>query len=149
MTSTMGRSTGRQRFVLYGVATATVVVLVVIGVLVWRTSATDGEAQRKANQLVAALDTAGARTPSTDQVVRLLGDDGGTICAAPNESLTKAAVLGRLANGAGGPGTRPVVADSRLVHGEVLVISIYCPDQLAGFQQFVSGLRTTTAGAGG
>ncbi|GAB3889743.1 hypothetical protein GCM10029964_060020 [Kibdelosporangium lantanae] len=148
MTSTMGRSTRKQRFVLYGAAIAVVVVLAVVGLLGWRASATGKEARRKADQLVAALDTAGARTPSADEIVRLLGDDGGAVCAAPNDALTKATMLGQLANGSGGPGTRAVVADSRLVYGEVLVISIYCPDQLAGFQQFVSGLKTGT-GAGG
>jgi len=148
MTSTMGRTTRRQRFVLYGVAVAAVGILVAIGLLAWRASATGKEAQRKADQLIAALDTAGARTPSADQVVRLLGDDGGVVCAAPNDALTKAAMLGQLANGSGGPGTRPVVADGKIVYGEVLVISIYCPDQLAGFQQFVSGVKTNTRAGG-
>ncbi len=138
----------RQRFVLYGSAAAVVVVLLIIALLSWRSSRTDKEAERKAAQLTAALSAAGARTPPTDQVVRLLGNDGGSVCAAPNEALVKAAALAGLANGAGGPGTRPVIADGRLLNGELLVISIYCPDKLPEFQQFVDGLSTTN-GEGG
>jgi hypothetical protein len=148
VTSTMGTVGRRQRFLLYGGVTVVVVVLLVVGLIVWRSSVSDREARQKADQLVSALDTTGARAPSVDQVVRLLGDDGGAVCAAPDEALTKATMLGELANGAGGPGTRPVVADSKVVYGEVLVISIYCPDKLAGFQQFVGGLQTSPVAGG-
>ncbi|MEV4314015.1 hypothetical protein [Actinocrispum sp. NPDC049592] len=138
----------RQRFVLYGSAAAVVVVLLIIALLSWRSSKADKEAERKAAQLTAALSAAGAQTPPADQVVRLLGTDGGSVCAAPNEALVRAAALAGLSNGAGGPGTRPVIADGRLLNGELLVISIYCPDKLPEFQQFVDGLATTD-GEGG
>ena len=74
-------------------------------------------------------------------VVRVLGDDGGAICQDPNGALSRAAVLGRLMNGAAGPGMRPVIADNRAVKGELLVIQIYCPDELPSFQEFVNDLN--------
>jgi hypothetical protein len=36
---------------------------------------------------------------------------------------------------------RPVIADNRVVKGELAIIQIYCPDQLPSFQEFVSGLN--------
>ena len=78
---------------------------------------------------------------SKDMVVRVLGDDGGAICQDPNAALSRAAVLDRLMNGAGGPGMRPVIADNRAVKGELLVIQIYCPDELPSFQEFVNDLN--------
>jgi hypothetical protein len=145
VTTTMGSTSRRKRFILYGVSAAVLVVLVIAGLIVRRQSTSDSEAQRKAEQLVAALSAAGAQAPSVDEVIGLLGADGGAVCASPNKALTQAAAQAQMANGSGGPGTRPVIADSRLVYGELLVISIYCPDQLAGFQQFVDELKTSDA----
>ena len=48
--------------------------------------------------------------------------------------------LGELANGAGGPGTRPVITDRRAVRGEALIISIYCPDELPEFTELVEAM---------
>jgi hypothetical protein len=143
VTTTMGSTSRRRRFILYGVIATVLVVLVIAGLIVRHPSTSDNEAQRKAEQLVAALSAAGTRTPAVEEVVRVLGDDGGAVCAGPNEALTRAAVQARLANGSGGPGTRPVIADGEILYGELLVISIYCPDKLAGFQQFVNELKTS------
>lgn len=141
-------TTRRERFVLYGVVTAVLAVMLVVGLLVWHSSMTDRAAEHKADQLVSALSAAGARTPAREDVVRLLGNDGGGVCAAPNDALVKAAALAGLANGAGGPGTRPLIADGRLLQGELLVISIYCPDKLPEFQRFVDGLKASATAGG-
>jgi hypothetical protein len=135
-------STPRVRYIIYGVVAAVVVILMVVGLFAWHRAKSDRDAEAKADQLIAALDVAGARTPSREQVVRVLGNDGGLVCANPNEFLNRAAMLGQLANGAGGPGSRPVIADSRAAKGELLVISVYCPEQLPAFQDFVNSLRT-------
>lgn len=74
--------------------------------------------------------------------MRVLGTDGGATCTDPNEALNRAILLSQLANGAGGPGARPVIADSRVVRGQLLIIEVYCPDQLEEFQQFVDDLKT-------
>jgi hypothetical protein len=66
-------------------------------------------------------------------VVRVLGDDGGAICDDPNSALKKAILYGQLTNGAAGPGIWPVIADNRVVQGELAVIKIYCPQELPEF----------------
>jgi Tfp pilus assembly protein FimT len=142
----MTTTSRRGRFILYGVVIAVAAMLIVIGLAVRRSAKSDQVAQQKADQLIAALTAAGARTPSRDEVIRLFGDDGGAVCAGPSDALRKAALLAGLGNGAAGPGARPVIAAGRLVRGEVLVISIYCPDKLAEFQQFVDQLKTVQGG---
>ena len=74
--------------------------------------------------------------------MRVLGDDGGAVCANPNKALSRATLLTQLANGASGPGARPVIADSRVVQGQVLIIQVYCPDELEEFQEFADDLKT-------
>ena len=74
--------------------------------------------------------------------MRVLGDDGGATCTDPNEALNRAVLLSQLANGSGGPGTRPVIADSRVIRGQLLIIEIYCPEELDDFKQFVEDLET-------
>lgn len=142
MTTTTSEPTRRVRFIIYGVVAAVVLIVLVVGLFAWRQAKSNQNAEAKADQLIAALDVAGARTPAREEIVRVLGDDGGLVCANPNEFLSRAAMLGQLANGAGGPGSRPVIADSRAAKGELLVISIYCPEQLPAFQDFVNSLRT-------
>ena len=57
--------------------------------------------------------------------------------------MRRAAYLAQLSNGAGGPGTRPVIADSKVAKGELAIITIYCPDKLSDFEEFIDELRTT------
>ena len=131
----------RERRTIYVVAAVVVVALVVVALLVRGERQTTTEAEQKAEQLLTALAAAGAPTPQVDQVVRVLGDDGGATCEDPGSALSRATLLGQLVNGAAGPGMRPVVADNRVVQGQLLVIQIYCPDELAGFQDLVDGLK--------
>jgi hypothetical protein len=135
-------ATRRERLIIYVLTGAVVLILMVLGLVAWQNAKVDQEAQRKADQLIAALTTAGAHTPPREQIVRVLGTDGGAICTNPNDSLIKATQQAQLSNGAGGPGTRPVIADSKAVEGGILMISIYCPDQLPEFQKFVEGLKS-------
>lgn len=132
----------RERVILYGVIAVLTVVLMVVAVATWRTEKSDRAAEEKADRLGAALAELGARVPDRDQIVGVLGNDGGPVCADPTSALQRAASLGQLSNGAGGPGTRPVIADSTVVEGELAIIAIYCPDQLSEFEEFVDDLRT-------
>ncbi|MFE0025080.1 hypothetical protein [Amycolatopsis sp. NPDC059021] len=138
----------RERFVLYGIFAAVLLILMGLGLLIGRTGQPLPRTHAKADQLIAALTIAGTRPPAREQVVRVLGDDGGAVCANPDDALLRAASATQLANGAGGPGTRPVIADRRLVVGETLVITTYCPDKLRGFEQSVSRLRTAETAGG-
>ena len=136
-------SSRRERVILYSVIAVLAAILMVIGVARWHTEKTTRAAEEKADRLTAALEELGARAPSRDQIVRVLDGDGGPVCADPASSLQRATYLAQLSNGAGGPGTRPVIVDSRVAKGELAIITIYCPDKLSDFEQFIDDLRTT------
>jgi hypothetical protein len=142
MTTTMETQTRRECSTLYIVIAVVVGALMIAGLLFYSSAKSTREAEEKADQLIAALEEVGARTPSRDQIVRVLGDDGGATCADPNEALNRAILLGQLANGAAGPGARPVITDNRVVQGQLLIIQVYCPEELGDFQKFVEDLKT-------
>ena len=75
----------------------------------------------------------------------VLGSDGGAICKNPSSALRQALLF---TNGAAGPGIRPVIVDSKIFKGELLVIQIYCPDELPRFQQMVERLKTAGVAGG-
>ena len=147
MTVTQKSSTDENRTV-YIVAGVVVVALMIIALLTFRSGKESEQAEQKADQLIAALTAVGARTPSQEQVVRLLGDDGGAVCDDPNGSLRKGILLGQLMNGAAGPGMRPVIADNRVVRGQLLVLQVYCPEELPRFQEFVDRLNLSDTATG-
>jgi hypothetical protein len=132
----------RERGWIFIVALVLLGVVTLAGVLAFNEGVDNAQAQNKANELVDALTEVGARTPDPDEVARVLGDDGGATCENPNEALSRAVLLSQLSNGATGPGARPVIADSRVVQGQLLIIEIYCPDELDDFKNFVDDLKT-------
>jgi len=140
MTVTESSPTQETR-TLYIVTGIIVAALVVIALLTFHSGKASQEAEQKANQLIVALTAAGARAPSQEQVVRLLGNDGGAACDDPNGALRKGVLLGQLMNGATGPGMRPIISDNPVVKGQLLVLKIYCPDKLPSFQEFVDSLN--------
>jgi hypothetical protein len=142
MSTSTETQTGRERSTIYIVLAVVIGALMVIGLFTYSSAKSTREAEEKADQLIAALEEAGARTPDKDQIVRVLGDDGGATCAHPNDSLSRAILLSQLANGAAGPGARPVIADSKVVKGQLLIIEIYCPGELEDFKQFVDSFKT-------
>lgn len=100
----------------------------------------------KAQQLLDSFHQAGISVSLTaDQVAQVLGTDGGATCADPNAALSRATLLAGLSNGAGGPGIRPTLVESRLFKGQLLIIQTYCPNELKRFQQFVDSLNTVKA----
>jgi hypothetical protein len=142
MSTVQESSTRRERSTTYAVIAIVLVILLVIGLITYSAGSSSAEAEDKANQLIAALEKAGVqRTPSVEQVTGVLGTDGGALCADPDAALRKSILFEMLANGAGGPGMRPVIADSRVIRGQLLVIEIYCPEELDGFRQFVDQLK--------
>nr|WP_300045242.1 hypothetical protein [uncultured Nocardioides sp.] len=132
----------RERSWIFITVVVLLAVVTLAGVLAFSRGVNDAQAQNKANELINALTEVGARTPDVDQVARVLGDDGGATCENPNEALSRAVLLSQLTNGATGPGQRPVIADSRVVQGQLLIIQIYCPDELDDFKDFVGDLKT-------
>jgi len=148
MTTVDERSTRRQRMIVYLAVGIVLGGLLVAGVLLFHSARSDAEAEQKADQLIARLDQEGARKPTRDQIVRLLGTGGGSICADPDSALSHAMSDSGISNGAGGPGTRPVLAAATVVRGEKLVIEVYCPDKLTAFQQYVDGLTFADVAGG-
>jgi Tfp pilus assembly protein FimT len=148
MSTSTDTQTGRERSTVYIVVAVVIGALMVIGLFTYSSAKSTRESEEKADQLIAALEDAGARAPDRDQIVRVLGDDGGAVCENPNEALSRSILLAQLANGAAGPGSRPVIADSRVLQGQLLIIEIYCPDELEEFQEFVDDLETDDVAGG-
>jgi hypothetical protein len=142
MSTPMETQSKRERSWIYITASVVLGVLVVAALLTFSSARETRNAEEKADELIAALEDEGARTPDRDQIVRVLGEDGGATCENPNDALSRAVLLSQLTNGASGPGARPVVADSRVFQGQMLIIEIYCPDELDDFQEFVDDLKT-------
>lgn len=136
--------TTRGDRVVYWVAVGLLVVLTVIALLAFRTAREQASATQKAEELVATLEAAGVeRLPSVERVARVLGDDGGSVCAEPGDALRRSTLLAMLTNGASGPGVRPVIVESRLFEGQVAVMSVYCPEHLEDVRAFLDDLRTS------
>lgn len=138
----------RERNWIYITACVLLAAMGVVALIAFGAARETREAQEKADELIAAIEDAGATAPSKDQIVRVLGDDGGATCQDPNEALSRAALLAQLANGASGPGSRPVISDSRVFQGQLLIIEVYCPDELEDFQEFVDDLKTDDVAGG-
>lgn len=136
-------STTRERSVLYIVVSVVLVALAVWAVIAFTSARETERAEEKADQLIQTLEAAGATAPDRDIIIRVLGDDGGATCADPNNALSRATLFAMLANGSGGPGSRPVIVDHRVLRGQLAIIEVYCPDELAEFQEFVDELGTS------
>jgi hypothetical protein len=138
----------RERTWLYVVSVVLLIVVALIGFLSFKTARDTAQAVDKATQLTSELTAAGANITVTPQAIaRVLGEDGGAVCADPNSALSRAVFYDSIANGAGGPGMRPVITDKRLLKGQLAIIKVYCPDELKDFQQFVDSLQTTNTAA--
>jgi hypothetical protein len=138
---TVNPSRRTKHTITYIVLGAIFIILAVTALFVFKSAKTSVEANTKANELISKIEAAGFRAPPKDAVTRTLGDDGGAICQDPNSALERAVLNGMISNGAAGPGQRPVIADSLVVKGESLIISIYCPDKLSDFQDYANSLK--------
>jgi Tfp pilus assembly protein FimT len=126
---------------LYIAAAVMLLVLGVVAVVNYTAEYQSAEADAKADQLVAELNTAGLRAPKKENIVKVLGPDGGAVCLDPDDALRRGILYGQLTNGAAGPGQRPVIADNKVVQGQLLIIKVYCPTYLETFQKVVDDLK--------
>lgn len=138
----------RNRKITYWVLGLIFVVMAGTALLIFDSSRDQQQAEQKADQLITELNSAGLRSPSKDQIVAVLGDDGGATCADPVSALGRGTVYGMMTNGAGGPGTRPVIADNNILKGQLLVIKVYCPEYIEEFQEFADDLKTADVAKG-
>jgi hypothetical protein len=138
----------RNRRITYWVLGLIFLVLAGTALLMFSSANRTAEAEQKADQLIAELNAAGLRAPSKDQIVTVLGADGGTMCTDPTGTLRRGVIYGMLTNGAGGPGARPVIADNRVLQGQLIAIKVYCPQWLDDFTKFVDDLKTADVATG-
>lgn len=114
-------------------------VFVLIALFSFSSARATRQANEKADQLLTALQDAGVeRLPSKEQIVRVLGDDGGAVCDEPGHALRQATLHSMMTNGASGPGVRPIIADERVIKGTLTVIQVYCPEELEEFQERIA-----------
>ena len=148
MSTEAEQSKPRNRTVLYVIVSVVLVILAVWAVIAFGRARDTKQAEEKADQLTQVLEDAGATAPPTELIARVLGDDGGAVCADPNQALSRATLYGMLTTGAGGSGERPALVDNKVLRGQLAIIEVYCPDQLEDFQQFVDSLETTDSANG-
>lgn len=134
------RMRSEHRWVYVGSAVV-LVALLVIGLLSFKQVHDTVQADAKANQLATQLEDAGYPVPDHGTIVRTLGQDGGLLCDDPGNALVKAQAKIAMANGAGGPGQRPVISDSLAINAAEIAVSVYCPDKLGQFKKAYGDLK--------
>lgn len=127
---------------IYVGAVVVLVVLAAVGLLTYTQQQATDEANAKAQQLSRVLITQGFHPVDVHNTALVLGTGGGAVCKDPNSALKRGLWRIQLANGAGGPGLRPIVADRRSLEAGAAVINVYCPDRLAQYQERISALKT-------
>ncbi|WP_406458234.1 hypothetical protein OG782_35615 [Streptomyces sp. NBC_00876] len=135
------RFASEHRWVYVG-AIVILVALAVVGVIRYQAVKTDNQATKKAEQLADAAEAAGYPRPDVGTLKQALGNDGGQVCADPGSSLNSALWKINLANGATGPGMRPVISDTETVRAEAKIVEIYCPEKLDTIQDKIDDLKT-------
>ncbi|MEO3972653.1 hypothetical protein [Streptomyces sp. CAU 1734] len=127
---------------IYLTAIALLVGLLIAGLVRFNSVRVTNDAEEKANRLARALDDAGFPHPDTETISRALGTDGGPVCDDPASALKSALWRINLSNGAGGPGQRPVIADSQAVEAMAMVLEVYCPERLPAIRDEIDKLKT-------
>ncbi|MGW4897742.1 hypothetical protein ACWEQL_36680 [Kitasatospora sp. NPDC004240] len=130
----------RHRWIYVG-AIVLLVGMLITGLLTYTQLHGTDQANRKAQQLSDTLRAAGYPVPEQSQIVRTLGEDGGAVCEDPASALRQAQWKYGMSNGASGPGQRPVLSDREVVYAEAIVLSVYCPDELAAVQDRIDDLN--------
>lgn len=124
---------------VYIVIVVVIVALMVAGVLLYDQEKQSAEARAKAQEFVTKLEAAGLPAPSEEAAVRLFGTDGGPFIGKPDEDLLHAEYAWW--HGTGGAASRPLILDPDFVKAAEIFVSVYAPDKMAAFQEFVDGLE--------
>ncbi len=124
---------------IYVVVIVAVLALMVAGVALYDHGKNTREARAKAQEFISKMEAAGYNAPSEAEVVSLFGADGGAAAKNPNAALLKWQYVSQL--GTAGAASRPIILDPDFVHVAEIFLSVYAPQKLAGFQDFVHGLK--------
>ena len=128
--------------VVYWIIIAVLVLLAVVGVITYSSHERTAESEQLAAELSQKLDAAGLPVPDPDILIRSFGTDGGAVCDNPANALGRALLFDNLTNGASFVGRRPIIADSRVVQGELLILDTSCPEQSQEFRDKFDELKT-------
>ena len=127
---------------LYWLIGLVVVVLAIVGLITYSGKKQTEEASAKATQLTQAFQQAGLRVPADQDIItRSLGTDGGAVCDNPASALGRALLFDQLTNGADFVGRRPVIADTNVLKGELLILNTYCPEKVQQFRDKTQDLK--------
>ena len=124
---------------IYVVVIVAIVALMVAGLLAFHEGENNRLAHTRAREFISRMEAAGYEVPSEARVVSLFGADGGAAAASPDTTLLQAEYVGEFATT--GPARRPIILDPDFVHVAEIFLSVYAPQKLAGFQDFVHGLK--------
>ena len=127
---------------LYWACGIVAVVLAIVGLITYSGQQQSEEATAKAQQLTQAFQQAGLRVPQDQDIItRSLGTDGGAVCDNPASALGRATLFADLVNGASFVGRRPVIADTDVLKGELLILNTYCPEKAQQFRDKTQDLK--------
>ena len=127
---------------VYWIIIGVVVLLAIVGIITYSSNERTDEAQQLAAELTQKLEAEGLNAPEDqDILIRSLGTDGGAVCDNPANALGRALLFDNLTNGASFVGRRPVIADSNVVRGELLILDTYCPEAVEEFQDKFDDLK--------
>jgi len=116
--------------------------LAIIGLFTYSGQKQSEEATAKAQQLTQAFQQAGLRVPQDLSIItRSLGTDGGAVCDNPANAVGRAILFDQLVNGASFVGRRPVIADTNVLKGELLILQTYCPDKVQQYKEKTQDLK--------
>ncbi|WLP92571.1 hypothetical protein [Gordonia sp. NB41Y] len=123
--------------VIYWIVGAVVLVLLVVMLATYDYHRDNKEAVAKAEQLISLYQQNGLATPYPAQkVAQVLGDDGGTVCAATGSKEQ----LGYLKTQIGVGGefyVRPIILTENVFEGMRLIVEVYCPQNAAVVREFI------------
>jgi hypothetical protein len=126
---------------IYVIVGGVMTLLLVVMLVTYNYNKNTDEALAKAEQLIAALDQAGLRTPrDPNEVARVLGTDGGAVCASVEDGVALGIAKLNLSVG-GAFYIRPVIADGRLRTALVIVVQTYCPEKVPTIEEFFDSQR--------
>jgi len=123
---------------VYVALVVVIVALMVAGVVLYRNVKTTEEARAKAKEFVTKLQEAGLPAPTEAEAVRLYGVDGGPFAGSPDAELEQAEY--GWWHGTAGAVNRPFLLQADYVEAARIFVSVYAPDKLAAFEEYVAGL---------
>ena len=121
--------------------TIVVVILVamVVGAVLYHDQKATKEARAKAKEFVTKLHEAGLPAPTEAAAVRMYGVNGGPFAGHPDADLEQAEYAWW--HGTAGAASRPVVLNADYVEAARIFVTVYAPEKLAAFEEYVAGLN--------